>query len=93
MTIFLCVCTIRKTDVASMNIGGIPYIESNIASEISTMLGKLCYCKNCVIELIVCEIGNSIYLKDRLKKYTGCSLILYETSVNMFGLSSDKFLK
>ena len=50
-----------------MNIGGIPYIESNIASEISTMLGKLCYCKNCVIELIVCEIGNSIYLKDRLK--------------------------
>lgn len=67
MTIFLCVCTIRKTDVASMNIGGIPYIESNIASEISTMLGKLCYCKNCVIELIVCEIGNSIYLKDRLK--------------------------
>ena len=38
-------------------------------------------------------IGLSIYLKDRLKKYTGCSLILYETSVNMFGLSCDKFLK
>lgn len=57
--------------------------ESEEYKEISNYFKGFRYCKNgCEIELIICYLGVSKYLKANIENATGCRVKLYGRKVN-----------
>ncbi|MEE1288168.1 MAG: RHS repeat-associated core domain-containing protein [Bacteroidaceae bacterium] len=57
-------------------------METAETEMISDLFSKINFSKSCSLELRVCHLGESPYLKERLKNKTGCSVTLYTGKVN-----------
>ena len=68
------------TNRAEITIGTKILIENEIQKEISSLFSDITFCKDCTIELVSCEIGNSNILKERLKRYK-CKTIMYNCKI------------
>lgn len=68
-------------DRAQLSIGYNKYYESEQEKDISSIFAYVTFCKNCSIELVVCHIGSSKLLYERLKKYK-CKVKLYDYEVS-----------
>ncbi len=52
--------------------------ERKCDTQISSMFIGIKFCSSCTVEILSCYIGKSIYLKERLKRITGCKIITYD---------------
>ena len=68
-------------DRAQLAIGDNKYYESEQEKDISSIFADVTFCKNCSIELVVCHIGSSKLLYERLKKHK-CKVKLYDYEVS-----------
>ena len=58
--------------------------ESKDIKLISDQFSNILFCKKCTLELLACHLGESEYLKERLEKNMGCTVVLYCGRVNAF---------
>lgn len=80
----------RNNERAIVQWGDTALEENAHKEEISNMFSNVCFCNECTIELRSCNIGNSLYLKNRLEEKTGCKIILYNRAVGSFGIHNEK---
>ena len=66
---------------ARLAVGDQKYYESEQEQNISSIFEGITFCKDCSIELVVCHIGSSKFLRERLKKHK-CKLQLYNDTVS-----------
>lgn len=57
-------------------------METKELEMISDFFAKVKFTKKCYLELRVCHLGESPYLKKRLENKTGCSITLYKGNVH-----------
>ena len=69
------------SDEARLIIGKKRYYESTKHKEISSLFKNVNFCKKCTIELVVCHIGSSKLLKERLLQYK-CEVKLYDDLIS-----------
>ena len=80
----------RNNERAVVQWGDTELVESSSKQEISDMFKGIRFCNECTLELRSCNIGNSLYLKDRLVEKTGCRIILYDRKVYLFELQVEE---
>ena len=56
--------------------------ETKIRTQISDMFKGVNFCKECIIHLVVCNIGDSPSLVSRIQTNTGCTVKVYSSQVN-----------